>query len=295
MPPIRPAALAAVLLVTLALPLSAQEQEQKPPPPGWSKGPHVGKLGSEASISVPEGAYFLDATATRTFLEEGQNIPDGDELGTILMPMGEQDYWFAIFSFAPVGYVGDDDRDEIDADGLMESMKEGSRLANEARQERGWEVLNLEGWHQRPFYDMTTNNLTWSTKLSSKSGRSINHSVRLLGRGGFMSVQLVASPESLSRATTEFNNTLRGYSYNQGHRYAEFQKGDKLAGYGLAGLIGAGAAGVALKTGLFQKFWKLIVFGGLALLGVLRKLFGSLFGRKTDVEAAEQPSGGGAV
>jgi uncharacterized membrane-anchored protein len=108
-----------------------------------------------------------------------------------------------------------------------------------------------------------------------------------------MSVQLVASPETLARATAEFNASLSGFSYVAGRRYAEFQKGDKLAGYGLAGLIGAGAAGVALKTGVLQKFWKLIVFGVIALFAAAKRIFGAVFRRKPDEEAVEQVAGSG--
>jgi uncharacterized membrane-anchored protein len=74
------------------------------------------------------------------------------------------------------------------------------------------------------------------------------------------------------------SSTGRCVSYVEGQRYAEFRPGDRLAGYGLAGLIGAGAAGVALKTGLFQKFWKLIVVAGIGLVGIVRKFFYSVFG-----------------
>jgi uncharacterized membrane-anchored protein len=288
MHPTRAIVAAALILVPLAAAASAQEQDG--PPPGWSPGPRVGSLGSEAEIAVPEGAYFLNASATRRFLEDNQNVPDGDELGAIVGTLGDDDYWFAIFSYAPVGYVKDTDRDDIDAEALMESMMEGSKQTNEERRKRGWHEVNLDGWHQKPFYDLTTNNLTWATKISSQNGQSINHSVRLLGRGGYMSVQLVASPESLAEATTAFNDALTGFSYTDGRRYAEFQKGDKLAGYGLAGLIGAGAAGVALKTGLFQKFWKIIVVGALALLGAARRLFAAVFGGKQEGGAPEQPS-----
>ncbi len=42
----------------------------------------------------------------------------------------------------------------------------------------------------------------------------------------------------------------------------------------MTALITGGAAAVAIKTGLFKKFWKLIVLAGAAGLAALRKLFG---------------------
>ena len=259
----------------------AQEpSSDRTPPPGWSVGPTVGRLGDMATVNLPEGYMFLDAQATRRFLEEGQNIPDGDELGAIFKPMGEDDYWFAIFSYADTGHIDDAEKDSIDANALMKTLKEGNRVGNEERKKRGWTAVELEGWYQRPFYDPSTNNLTWSTEVSSEGSKAINHSVRLLGRTGTMSVQLVADSSSINGATGEFNDALRGYTYNAGKRYAEFRQGDKLAGYGLTALIAGGAGAAAVKTGVFQKLGKLIVLLFVGVAAALKKVFSALFGRR---------------
>jgi uncharacterized membrane-anchored protein len=89
-----------------------------------------------------------------------------------------------------------------------------------------------------------------------------------------MSAQLVADVNGIDDATAEFNDALRGYSFNGGQRYAEFRQGDKMAGYGLAALIAGGAAASAVKTGVFKKIWKFLVLGVAALIGALKKLFG---------------------
>lgn len=261
-----------------ASPLSAQQEL----PQGWSVGPTVGKLGNRASVPVPEEYMFLDAKATKVFLEENQNIPDGDELGAILKIGENNEYWFAVFSYSDTGHVDDSDRGKIDADGLMKSMKKGNEQGNAARRKRGWTELKLEGWHQAPYYDPATNNLTWATRLNSSGNPVINHSVRLLGRTGTMSVALVADPSGIDAATSEFNDVLRGYSYNQGQRYAEFVKGDKLAGYGLTALIAGGAGAAAIKSGLLQKMWKAIVLLVVAVGAALKKFFAALFGKKED-------------
>jgi uncharacterized membrane-anchored protein len=94
-----------------------------------------------------------------------------------------------------------------------------------------------------------------------------------------MSVQLVADPATIGVATTEFNDVLRGYSYAPGQRYAEFQQGDKLAGYGLTALIAGGAGAAAVKTGVLQKLWKVIVIGFVAVVAAIRRFFAGLFNR----------------
>jgi uncharacterized membrane-anchored protein len=97
-----------------------------------------------------------------------------------------------------------------------------------------------------------------------------------------MEVNLVLSAEDVNTAVPVFNSVLNGFSFNPGQRYAEFARGDKVAEYGLTGLI-AGGVGVALvKTGLLQKFWKLIVLGLIALGGAVRRFLSS-FGRRGEV------------
>jgi uncharacterized membrane-anchored protein len=276
---------AVVFLLTCSFTASAQDQA----PAGWNEGPTVGRLGSMASISVPEGYTFLDAQATKRFLELSQNIPDGDELGILFRALPNDDHWFAVFSYADTGHVDDAERNAIDADALMKNMKEGNRLGNEERRRRGWAELTLVGWQQKPFYDTATNNLTWATSLSSEGEGTINHSVRLLGRTGTMSVQLVASPETVETATTEFNTVLRGFTYNEGQRYAEFRQGDKLAGYGLTALIAGGAGAAAVKSGLLQKVWKFLVLIVVAGAAAAKKFFSALFGRREEPQLSGPP------
>jgi uncharacterized membrane-anchored protein len=267
--------------------VSSTAHAQEPAREGWTPGPTAGRLGEQATVNVPEGYVFLDAKATRKFLVEGQNIPAGDELGAIFRPLPNDDYWFAVFSYDETGHVDDSDKNGIDADALMKSMKEGNRRGNVEREKRGWETLDLDGWQQKPYYDLSTHNLTWSTIVSSGGGsKAVNHSVRLLGRTGTMSVQLVSGQDAIDAATLEFNDVLRGYSYNSGKRYAEFTKGDKLAGYGLTALIAGGAGAAAVKSGLLQKFWKLIVFAVVAVGAAAKKFLAALFGKKDEEATA---------
>jgi uncharacterized membrane-anchored protein len=249
----------------------------------WQLGPTNGDLGGIAVVNVPEGHRFLQRGDAGKFLELLENPTDGSELG-ILVP--NEGSWFVVFEFSADGYVKDDDR-KLDADAILSSIREGTEASNEIRRQRGWSTMEIVGWQQRPFYDPRTNNLTWSIRGSSDGSETINHSTRLLGRRGVMSANLVLAPEDISAALPQFNTVLTGFSFKPGQRYAEFQPGDRVAEYGLAGLI-VGGTGVALvKTGLLQKFWKLIVFGFIALAGAVKRFIKS-FGQKR--EAPEQPA-----
>jgi uncharacterized membrane-anchored protein len=102
---------------------------------------------------------------------------------------------------------------------------------------------------------------------------SVNYNSRLLGRTGVMSATLVGSEEAISQAMVAYKDILQGHAFVPGQTYAEFRAGDKVAKYGLTALITGGAAAVALKTGLFQKFWKVIVLAVAGGAAGLKKLF----------------------
>lgn len=236
---------------------------------GWREGPTSGDLGPRAHVSVPDGFRFVGHTGASKFMELTENPSDGDELGVML----HDDSWFVVFTFDESGYVKDDDKNSLEADKILSSIKKGTEQANKVRAERGWSTMEILGWQQAPFYDPGTHNLTWSIRGRSEGDTSINHSVRLLGRHGVMHVDLVAASDEMGEALPVFNDMLRGFSFKDGQRYAEFKPGDRIAQYGLTGLIVGGTGAALIKTGLLQKFWKFIVVGFIAVAGFIKRLF----------------------
>jgi len=272
------------LAVCLALlPAAAAAQLDKIP---WAKGPTKGVLGAEATIPVPASCLFTGMDGVKAFLEATQNNASGNERGVLLCPAnGTSDTWFVLFSYDESGYVRDDEGASLDADAILESVRRGTEEGNRVRKRRGWGTLTVEGWATKPFYDRATNNLTWAiTARDNEGGRTVNHSVRLLGRGGVMHADLVTTPEQLAALVPTFNTMIGGYTYSSGFKYAEWRSGDKVAAYGLTALV-AGGAGVALvKSGLLVKFWKLIVIGFAALVGALKRLWSRITGKRGEMQ-----------
>jgi len=132
-------------------------------------------------------------------------------------------------------------------------------------------------WYKPPFYDASTNNLTWAmqgySQSDNKQESSVNYSVRILGRRGTMSVDLVLGPDQVGGVVPKFNSLLPGYTFLPGSMYSEFRAGDKVAEYGLATLVAGGATAIAAKTGLLAKLWKLIAVGMAALMAFLKRLW----------------------
>ncbi len=277
--------------LALALALSTSPRNQEPesgaeaqsPFDGieWVEGPGQAQLGNRAQLEVPEGFRFTGPAGTKMLMEAMQNPVSGRELGLVFAetPDGEPT-WFVVFEFDESGYVKDDDRDELDAGDLMDTLQEGNEYGNAERKKRGWATVDLVGWQREPFYDAKTNNLTWATLgRGEDGGESVNWSVRVLGRKGVMNVDLVLGPGDLAEALPRFEELMASMEYQEGERYAQFTAGDKVAEYGLAALVAGGGVAIAAKTGLLAKFWKVIVAGIVAVGAFAKKIFGWIGGR----------------
>jgi uncharacterized membrane-anchored protein len=246
----------------------------------WTFGPGIGEMPPQAEIRVPEGFRFCGADDTRFLMEAMENFITETEIG-FLSPDSMD--WFAVFEFEEIGYVPDDEKDELDADGLLASMREGSEAANAERRSRGWSELHLVGWAVPPRYNATTNNLEWAMTFESDGSQFVNHNTRLLGRNGVVSVTLVTDLAELDYILPEFKQTLNGFNFKSGNTYAEFTEGDKIAEYGLTALVAGGAAAIAAKSGVFKWLWKVLLIAGAAIAGFFKKFFGK---KKTDAPTA---------
>jgi len=247
----------------------------------WQRGPGTGHLASTAEIAIPEGFAFTGKDGAKKFMMLTHNPPN-DDLAGILIPVVEndQDMWFVVFQWRKEGYIKDDERDKLNADKILESIRKGTEESNKERAKRGWGKVEVIGWERPPYYDPKTNNLTWAIRGRSSDGENVNHSTRMLGREGYMMVDLVLSPEQLAATMPAYDNLMAGFTYTEGHRYAEFRKGDKIAAYGLTALVAGGAGAVAMKTGLLAKFWKLLVAMFLAGAAFVKRLWAKLTGEQ---------------
>lgn len=259
---------------------TAAAQDEPPPAAGaeephplsqldWIVGPTEVEVGSFARLSVPAGYMFLHPEETAKFQEFVENPTSGRE--SLIAP--DDLRWFGLFEFDDIGYVKDDE--EIESDALLDSIKEGTKFGNEERRKRGWAELQITGWRFEPRYDTATNRLEWAIEAVSENLPVVNFNTRLLGRKGVTSATLVADPETLDAAVTEFKGVLTGFDYVAGERYADVQEGDRMAEYGLAALIAGGGAAVAAKSGLLKSLWKVLAAAGAAVAVWLGKIFRS--------------------
>lgn len=259
----------------------------------WQGPGSTGRISSVAQITVPDGCRFTGPRGVPAFLEATQNLPDRSVAAVLLCRTADTtSTWFVLYKYDPSGLVRDTDKNTLDADKILATIKEATDRSNEERERRGWEKMYVTGWITPPFYDQNTHNLTWALEgVSSDGESSANRSVRLLGRGGVVSAELVADVDSLAEIVPSFDKSIEATKFIPGQTYGEWREGDKVASYGLVALIAGGAGVAATKAGLFAKLGKLIVAVVLAVkklivaavLGVVA-FFKRIFGKKKKPE-----------
>ncbi len=227
-----------------------------------------------ATISVPEGFGFLDKEQANYVLTDlWGNMEDETILG-LLVPENrgvmDDHSWLFTVSFEEMGYVEDEDADDIDYDDLLEELQEDTRVSNEQRAELGYQTVELVGWAASPHYDANAKVLHWAKELrfEGDSINTLNYNLRVLGRKGVFVLNAVASMPELEEVESNIDNVLTSVSFKEGHRYADFlPEVDEVAAWTVGGLV---AGKVLAKAGFFAiilKFWKIIAvavasFGG---------------------------------
>lgn len=249
----------------------------------------VSLSGAHASLDLGEAYYFLNADeARRVLVDAWGNPPEAanDVLGMIF-PAGVSplsDTWGAVITYDADGYVSDDDATKIDYDQVLGGMRQNEASANRDLLQRGYPTSHLVGWAQSPTYDPGTHTMIWAreVRFSDVEENTLNYDVRLLGRRGVLSLNVVASMSDLAEVGAAAEALRQTATFDEGARYADFRAGDQKAAYGLAGLVAGGAGlAVAKKAGLLgilllvlKKGWIVLAAAGSAILAWLRRVFG---------------------
>ena len=240
---------------------------------------------AHATLRLGEGFRYLPKADARRVLEEFWGNPEDDSVLGMLVPtaddLGTDHSWAVILTWTDEGHITDEDAAEIDYAELLADMQEETRDANPMLKEAGYPTAELVGWAQPPRYDSASKRLHWAKHLQFEGHDSgtLNYDIRVLGREGYLSLTAVADMADLSRVNAGMAEVLPMAEFDAGQRYADFNEDtDHTAAYGLAALVGGGAAakaGLFAKIGLvLAKFWKLLLIGGLALAAGAKKVLG---------------------
>lgn len=256
--------IAALLICLLCLGASADEDIPK----FDDVGPKKIVLGDKlATLDLPMGFGFFGKDGTMKVMKAWGNRTSGEELG-LIVPEGDEAYAI-LLEYEKSGYVKDDE--PIEKDKLLEAMKDGTEEQNEERKANGIPAMHVTGWLEEPRYVKELHHVIWAPKASVEGqGDIVNYNMRILGREGVLSVNLMCDADKLPGYKPAGEKLMKATAFNAGKKYEDHQAGDKVAEYGIMGLILGGSAILAKKTGLLALLF-ILLKKGLVLLVALKK------------------------
>jgi uncharacterized membrane-anchored protein len=264
-------------------PLTPEEIEASLPP--HVKGPKLVDLGHNIEIDVPADFILLERVEARKLLEQG-----GDFTDDVLAVVARLDAnWMIVIEYSDVGYVDDSDADKLDATELFNQYQEGTKQQNVKRKSLGVPELFLDGWSEMPKYKQVEHHLVWGLQAHSSEGPVINFFTRILGRHGYMSVNLIDAPDAIEKSKLDSQPVLASVRFKTGYTYEDYREGDKNSGLGLRALV-LGGAGVgvvkAAKAGILVKLLLVFKKGFIVIILGIGGLVKWLLGRKKDEDVA---------
>ncbi|MBT33898.1 MAG: hypothetical protein CMO01_29905 [Thalassobius sp.] len=232
-----------------------------------------------AILHVPEGFGFLDKEQSKYVLTDLWGNPEDETILGLLVPDNKgvlnSNSWVFSISYDEVGYIEDDDAEDIDYDELLEEQQTEIKAANPEREKQGYQAIELVGWASDPFYDKNKKILHWAKELNFKgdSLNTLNYNLRVLGRKGMFMINAIASMSEMPEVNASIKPVINSVEFKEGSKYADFDPEiDEVASWTIGGLV---AGKVLAKVGFFAvlaKFWKLILVGIASVGGGLWKM-----------------------
>lgn len=230
---------------------------------------------SKTTLTVADKYAVVTARDARRFYEaiEGTKAPDGLEVIVVDAAANAE----VMFANIPEGYVRFDDWGDVDADGVLNRVREITEKANKERIANHIPPLEVIGWRERPTLDRATQTVRWAIEARAGDDEIVNAALLTFGRYGYEKLTWVGpAAQDSSGFLTEMRSAS---SFDPGARYADFKDGDKIAGYTIATLVATAiGAKAAAKAGLFvalaillKKLWLIAVAAVAGIAAYLRK------------------------
>jgi uncharacterized membrane-anchored protein len=241
-----------------------------------------------ATLTVPEGFRYLNRKQSMYVLSDLWGNPADTSVLGLLVPENKgvlaDDSWVFVLSFDELGFVEDDDAEDIDYDDLLADEQKETQEESKQRVQMGYEAIELVGWASKPYYDKEKKVLHWAKELkfADAETNTLNYNLRVLGRKGVFVINAVASMNELPEVKSSISHVISSVEYKEGHRYADFTPGvDQVAAWTIGGLV---AGKILAKAGFFAlllKFWKLIA---VAVIGFGGAIWRRISGKPKDDE-----------
>ncbi len=220
--------------------------------------------GGIADLTIPTGFKYVADEQARYVMSELYGNPEDPSMIGILMPesMGityGEGYIFVLY-YQQIGYVKDDDAQEIDFEKLLDQMRNDASEENRQRIASGLETYGIVGWAKKPYYDSNKKVLNWAKELKFESDTEINtlnYNILILGRKGILTMNAISTMNELPLVEDQKENIIRMFSFHEGYRYEDFDpETDEVAAWTIGGLVAGkilteeSSSGIAKYIGL---------------------------------------------
>lgn len=236
--------------------------------------------GGIARMKVPANFQYLNKDQSKYIVEDlWGNLPQDDLLGMLFPagtgPFSDSSYAF-IITYRDLGFVKDDDAEDMNYDEVLADMKKDDAEENTRRKAQGASAMYTVGWAAKPFYDQKTKTLHWALnyRVDGSEQNTLNYNVMLLGRKGILSLNAIGSIDQLAMVQAHIADVVKIPEFTEGNKYSDYNSStDKVAAWTIGGLV---AGKLLVKAGFFAvilKFSKFILLGIAALGGMIFKFF----------------------
>ncbi|NOS91677.1 MAG: DUF2167 domain-containing protein [Cyclobacteriaceae bacterium] len=246
-----------------------------------------------ATLTVPKGFRYLDQNQSIFVLTDLWGNPADSSVLGLLVPENRgvlaANSWVFTIKFDDMGFVKDEDADDIDYDDLLKEQQKETDEANPERINQGYPPIEFVGWASAPYYDKEKKVLHWAKELrfGEDSLSTLNYNLRILGRKGVFVVNAIATMPELPEVKANIDQVLGSIQYKEGQTYADFDPElDEVAAWTIGGLV---AGKLLAKAGffvIFLKFWKVIA---LAFAGAGGAIW-NYFKKKKGEEPTQKPT-----
>ena len=246
------------------------------------RGPAKVPLLDQGSLKIGANQALIPAPEANRVMAAMGNSSDPGRFG-LVVGTAANDNWIVDVNWVKEGYVRDGDAKEWEPDAMLDGLKENTEAGNADRTARGFPAMDITGWVAPPAYDAARHRLVWSLALRDRGApanepQTINYNTYALGREGYFSLDLITGSDHIAADKQVAHNLLAALEYKSGKRYEDFNDStDKVAAYGLAGLIGVVAIkklGLLAVVGVFLlKVWKIALVGAVAGSAAIRRFF----------------------
>jgi uncharacterized membrane-anchored protein len=200
----------------------------------WVYGPAEADLGKYAKVFVPPGYQFANAEDARGLLKRMNNPVPAALAGILTSPVSRG---IIVFEFTETGYVRDGGEDSLNAAAILKKLEKKVAIQNQQTAKGGNpNVITTVEWVIQPEYNREDHLLEWAIKANNGVGDTVNHVVRLFGREGMLD-GIAVQPHQLGIEPIPLRRLMLGVTFKDGHTYADYHKGDRLASQSVSDTI----------------------------------------------------------